>query len=340
MKHIHFFLSFVLIFSTNLLIAQGPTFGNTGEITICVNGSYYLNPSTTSGIFSSNDPLVATVNAIGYVTGVKLGSAIVSLVATGGGTVTATINVVASSGLSITDPLAQASYKFNNNPQGPIGGVNNYVGYNGKVYSSQSRPTKTGFFRASNQLGDAAGCPYEYFIFRCTTCETVPDNTPHSVGESFGGGVIAYILVSADPGYISGEQHGLIAATVDQSTGIQWYKGTYTNTTAIASLIGAGLANTNTIISNQGTPSTSYAAGLARAYNGGGNADWYLPSIEELGKLFINKDAIGGFANNRYWSSTEETGMTIDAKFQDFNSDVVDKNTKLFLYRVRAIRSF
>ena len=173
MKHIHLFLSFVLIFSTNLLIARGPslpTFGNTGEITICVNGSYYLNPSTTNGTFSTLSATIATVNASGYVTGVSVGTTTISLEVTGGGTVTATVTVGPSSGLSITDPLAQPSYKFNNNPQGPIGGVNNYVGYNGYDYSSQSRPTKTGFFRASNQLGDASSCPYEYYIFRCTTC--------------------------------------------------------------------------------------------------------------------------------------------------------------------------
>jgi len=188
MKHIHFFLSFVLIFSTNLLIARGPvpTFGNTGGITICVNGTYYLNPSTTSGIFSSNDPLIATVNASGYVTGVKVGSAIVSLVETGVGTVTASVTVGSSSGLSITDPFAQSSYKFNNNPQGPIGGLNNYIGYNGYDYSSQTRPINTGFFRASNQLGDVAGCPYEYYIFRCTTCGTVTEYATRPQGTLTG----------------------------------------------------------------------------------------------------------------------------------------------------------
>ena len=143
MKHIHLFLSFVLIFSTNLLIAQGPTFGNTGAITICVNGSYYLNPSTTVGTFSTLSSTIATVNASGYVTGISVGTTTVSLDVTGGGTVTATVTVAenANPSLSITDPLAQPSYKFNNNPQGPIAGINNYIGYNGYSYSSQARPS-------------------------------------------------------------------------------------------------------------------------------------------------------------------------------------------------------
>ena len=181
----------ILLFLLSLRgIAQTPTFGNTGVITLCVNGSYYLNPSTTDGTFSTLSSTIATVNSSGYVTGVSEGSTTVSFVATvGGGTVSATVTVVSSSGLSITDPSAQSSYKFNNNPQGPVGGLNNYVGYNGFSYSSQARPSNTGFFRASNQSGNNSGCPFEYDIFRCTTCGTVPEYTTRPQG-SFSGSTI------------------------------------------------------------------------------------------------------------------------------------------------------
>ena len=172
-------LFIVLIFSgciVNASVPAPPTFGNPGPVTICINGSYYLNPSTTSGTFSSLNSAIATVNSSGYVTGVSVGTTIVSL-DNGGGTVTATITVAANANpsLTISDPLAESSYKFSNNPQGPIGGINNYVGYNGYTYSSQARPTNTGFFRASIQSGNEAGCPYEFYIFRCTKCGTVPE---------------------------------------------------------------------------------------------------------------------------------------------------------------------
>ena len=36
---------------------------------------------------------------------------------------------------------------------------------------------------------------------------------------------------------------------------------------------------------------------------GGG---WRLPTKDELNILYENKDKIGGFASNNYWSSTEE----------------------------------
>jgi len=177
----------LLIANSLLYVSNGlvPTFANTGPVTLCLNGSYYLNPSTTDGTFSTTSPTIAIVNSSGYVTGVSEGSTTVSLM-TGGGTVTATITVGSSSGLSITDPLAQSSYKFNNNPQGPVGGLNNYIGYNGYNYSSQARPINTGFFRASKQLGNEAGCPYDYYIFRCTTCGTVQEYATRPQGTLTG----------------------------------------------------------------------------------------------------------------------------------------------------------
>ena len=37
----------------------------------------------------------------------------------------------------------------------------------------------------------------------------------------------------------------------------------------------------------------------------GGDTDWRLPTIEELGTIFSNKDEIGGFSDSEYWSSTQ-----------------------------------
>ena len=163
-----------------------------------------------------------------------------------------------------------------------------------------------------------------------------------SIGQSYQGGKVAYILGSKDPGYDVNTQHGIIAATSDQTVpeiGIKWDKGTYTNTGATGTAIGTGFSNTNKIITSQGEPAITYAAGLARAYKGGGYTDWYLPSKVELDLLQSNKGAIGGFYNFFYWSSSEVDESK--AWFQFFWNGKQYENVKGELRPlVRAIRSF
>ena len=329
-------LFIVLIFTTNIIKAQTPTFGNTGPISICINGSYYLNPSTTNGTFSSLDPTIATVNSSGYVNAVSASGTTEISLTTVDGTVTATVTVGTTSSLTITDPTTQPNYKFDGSPHGPAQGTVNYVGYNGFTYASQTKPTNTGYYRASKQVGNEAGCPVPFYIIKCDACATVlPVLT---IGEAYGGGIVFYVT--------DGGTHGLIAATVDQSTGIRWFNGTYKGTGATGTAIGTGLANTNSIISSQGETTTSYAAGLARAYAGGVYTDWYLPSKEELNLMYINigKGAsspnynIGGFASNYYWSSTENDRT--NAWSQHFSTGNQNSTTKNYTLYVRAIRAF
>jgi hypothetical protein len=65
---------------------------------------------------------------------------------------------------------------------------------------------------------------------------------------------------------------------------------------------------------------------------------WRLPSKDELNTLYENKDAIGGFANKYYWSSTE-FGLN-DAWVQLFSNGYQDGLSKNDTGYVRAVRSF
>ena len=150
----------------------------------------------------------------------------------------------------------------------------------------------------------------------------------HYIGEGFGGGTVFYV-------YDNGK-HGLIAASADQSTGIQWYNGTNTTTVATRDGIAAGMYNTQFIIPNQGAG--SYAAKLCADYAGGGFGDWYLPSKNELQLLYSQKALISGITNNNYWSSTEISST--NAWYQFFGNGFQGSTTKPTSCYVRAIRAF
>ena len=161
-----------------------------------------------------------------------------------------------------------------------------------------------------------------------------------TIGKTYQGGKIFYILVDGDLGYDANVQHGLIAATSDQGTAIQWYNGSYTTTGATGTAIGTGLDNTNKIIASQGNTG-SYAAKLCRDFRGGGYTDWYLPSKDEIYKLYLNKTAFGWNSISDvgyYWTSTErDSGSALDLRIASGNQNSYGKNAQEF---VRAIRSF
>ncbi len=175
--------------------------------------------------------------------------------------------------------------------------------------------------------------------------------TAIAIGSYYGGGVVAYILKSGDPGYTAGQCHGFIAAVTDQSSAAIWALAAYQNTAVgtTGTALGTGAANTTAVIAQNGA-GTGYAAGLAHAYNGGGYTDWYLPSKDELNQLYTNRAAINttalansgtAFAAAYYWSSSE--GDAYDAWLQHFgNGSVADfvKGLGSPAVSVRAVRSF
>lgn len=103
-----------------------------------------------------------------------------------------------------------------------------------------------------------------------------------------------------------------------------------------------GTANTATLFTADASSNAGQQNHVAARHCGnlseGGHNDWYLPSINELEVLAVNRAVIGGFGDN-YWSSTEASRTETMAN--DFwgppsgNSFPIAKNAN---YLVRCVR--
>jgi hypothetical protein len=164
--------------------------------------------------------------------------------------------------------------------------------------------------------------------------------SPLQVGDVYGGGKVFYIFGPSDNGFIKGQTHGLIAALEDQTTdaGVKWFPGKFYGATG--PYTGLGLPNTLGIITSAivlGTTNmSSFAAGLANSYRGGGYMDWFLPSKDELNLLYQARAVIGGFATAQtpgaspaYWSSTQKGSISF-SNFSSFTDGVTHARVQFF----------
>ncbi len=143
------------------------------------------------------------------------------------------------------------------------------------------------------------------------------------------GGVIFYIDNTGN--------HGLVSSSADINHVVAWYNGSYILTSAIGSSIGTGKSNTDSIISKQGNTITCAAVYCDNLILEG-YSDWFMPSTDELAKLYLQKETVGGFTSVNYWTSTE---VDINkARMIDFGTGLPSDETKSYGHRIRPIRSF
>lgn len=174
---------------------------------------------------------------------------------------------------------------------------------------------------------------------------TVSLNNINEIGDFNHGGIVFWI----DP---TDNTKGLVCAVTDQSSSIRWHNTTQPTLTGVTSEnIQTGSTNTDTIIASLGT---DYAAGIARAYTGGGFNDWFLPSVDELYEMGNHKDIINTTAaansgtdlvaepanvSNGYWSSSQQSA---NGSVYVVNLLLVSKNGGYAtnFASVRAVRAF
>jgi hypothetical protein len=184
------------------------------------------------------------------------------------------------------------------------------------------KPATDYYFWVSSQDGTLEGGKGQAVTAKSAKIYTLGETGP-------GGGIVFY-----DRGYVSDGWRYLEAAPASAEFKVEW--GLYgTSVSGTNTGTGSGKRNTQIVASRGGT-----AAQRCAALNTGGYHDWFLPSKDELNLMYTNLKAkgLGGFSNDRYWSSSEPNSLS--AWYQRFSDGYQGPNYKANTYSVRAVRAF
>ena len=225
---------------------------------------------------------------------------------------------------------------------------------------SNDKTTENGFFGTGSFTASITGLVRgtTYYLRAYATnnegtgysAQVIFSTSNPQIGQAYLGGILAYILAPGDPGYDANVFHGLIAAPSDQVCAASRAGCPYPAEISGASGTAIGTGNQNTIEIINSCGQADIPARLCADLVVGGYSDWYLPSKDELDKLFINRLAIGGFntsgmsgGSGWYWSSSIIQNYDAWGKYFVSGSNQGQSYNYVSMYApnsVRAIRSF
>ena len=209
------------------------------------------------------------------------------------------------------------------------------TGYKWNTTNNYGTAADMGTATSKTETGLTNGLTYTRYIWAYNTCGISASTTISQplfyIGQSYEGGIIFYIDGTG--------QHGLIAATTDQSAAAEL--GCYGNSIpGTSTAIGTGQANTTAIVN--GCSTAGIAARLCNSLiwpPSNPHSDWFLPSKDELNQMYLQKVVIGDFTGYYYWSSSENNANS--AWEQEFILDGTQfPSLKSDHDHVRAVRAF
>ena len=147
--------------------------------------------------------------------------------------------------------------------------------------------------------------------------------------KSYAGGYIFHLETNGT---------GMVVGKTDLSSTVSWGCNASIINGADGSLVGTGMANSDSITSQCSDLNT--AAVVCYNSSSEGFTDWYLPSQDELSKVynFVHNKGVGNFEPNFYWTSTQISSST--AQHVLFTNGSVSFSTKSNSHFVRAVRNF
>jgi hypothetical protein len=118
-----------------------------------------------------------------------------------------------------------------------------------------------------------------------------------------------------------------------------WSGNTSGDLVGTSGALGAGARNTALMVAQSNTANRAGTA--SAAYGGGGYADWYLPSTDELNQMWLYSGSVSAdysFAAELYWTSTQVASTSARVRF--FLNGEGFNQSKGTAARVRPIRAF
>jgi hypothetical protein len=231
-------------------------------------------------------------------------------------------------------PVTQRGVCWNTAPQPTIANNISVEGAGLGSFTSilnNLEPNTTYYYRAFATNIEGTGYGNEYSF-------TTGTDTAVQVGCYYRGGIVFYILQDGDPGYDPNVQHGLIMAPNDQTpfVGVEWGCWEQPLTYGTGKKIGTGLQNTELIVAN--CDENGIAAKICYNLVLNGYDDWFLPSLDELGKMTQFNEQYGGLScDDFYWSSTENSWSSAYSRYCFSIIEIASRSSLNF---VRAIRYF